>query len=206
MPLTPPDYYDSYPTIDRGINQLPTLRSGGHIVQPSTYEIRRAEEHESTLPRYSQYNVGQPSRTEYPGDIHRQAAQGYTMSQGSSSIYNVGNAPTLPPIRIPDPSLADYQHNARTKRAAAVTQPKEEKSMGGVAAHLDYEMEDMVDFVSQHAQGMYEIYTSKFCLADIDMTRSVMNSEASVHPDFRKYVSQILSSTRLPCSSLLLGL
>lgn len=78
--------------------------------------------------------------------------------------------------------------------------------MGGVAAHLDYEMEEMVDFVSEMAQGMYAFYTSRICLADIDMTRSVAQSKAPVHPDYRKYVSQVLSSTRLPSSTILLGL
>ena len=118
----------------------------------------------------------------------------------------MASAPLLPPIRIPDRSLGDYQQQVRRKRAPTVTQPKEEKAIGGVAAHLDYEMEDMVDFVSQTAQGMYDIYASRICLADIDMTRSVVKSKASVNPDFRKYVSQVLTSTRLPSSTILLGL
>ena len=205
MPLTPPDYYDSFSSHDRGVNQLPALRLGSLDTQASNYEARRAEDRD-LLPRYSQYNLAQPPRQAFPQEANRHAPPSYSTTQASSNVYNLGAAPLLPPIRVPDRSLEDYQQHVRAKRAPTVTQPKEEKPMGGVAAHLDYEMEDMVDFVSQHAQGMYEIYTSKFCLADIDMTRSVMNSKASVHPDFRKYVSQVLSSTRLPSSTILLGL
>jgi hypothetical protein len=67
-------------------------------------------------------------------------------------------------------------------------------------------MDEMVDFVSEMSQGMYGIFRSKICLADIDMIRSVMNSKTAVHPEFRRYVSQVLTSTRLPSSTILLGL
>jgi len=109
-------------------------------------------------------------------------------------------------MRVPNQTMVDYQQHARSKRAPALTQPKEEKAVGGVAAHLDYEMEAMVEFVSETAQGMYDIYASGICLADIDISRSVFDSKAPVHPEFHKYVSQVLSSTRLPSSTILLGL
>lgn len=82
---------------------------------------------------------------------------------------------------------------------------KEEKPTGGVAAHLDYEMDQMSDFVAEMAQGMYALYISKINLSDIDFARSVCPG-TSVPPQFRKYVYQILSSTRLPSSTILLGL
>ena len=206
MPLTPPDYYDSFSSSDRGVSQLPGLRLGGHNAQASTYENGRPEGRDF-LPQYSQYTLAPPQRSAYAQDNARHAPISYpSSSQSSANPYGMASVPLLPPIRIPDRSLDDYQQQVRQKRAPTVTQPKEEKAMGGVAAHLDYEMEDMVDFVSQTAQGMYDIYASKICLADIDMTRSVVKSKASVHPEFRKYVSQVLSSTRLPSSTILLGL
>ncbi|KAF3491496.1 meiotically up-regulated protein 80 [Arthroderma uncinatum] len=84
-------------------------------------------------------------------------------------------------------------------------QAKEQKTTGGVAAHLDYDMDQMTDFVAEMAHGMYALYQSKLVLADIDMLRSV-HPGATAPSQFRKYVSQILSSTRLPSSTILLGL
>jgi hypothetical protein len=74
-----------------------------------------------------------------------------------------------------------------------------------VAAYLDYEMDQMSGFVAETAQGMYDLYKSKICLADIDVLRSVQPG-SSVSPAFRKFVLQILSSTRLPSSTIFLAL
>ena len=98
-----------------------------------------------------------------------------------------------------------YYHNAPAVHVPAPTASKEEKVIGGVAVHLDYEMDHMADFVAEMAQGMYGLYQSRICLADIDILRSVQ-FRAVVTPDFRKYVLQVLSSTRLPSSTILLGL
>lgn len=98
--------------------------------------------------------------------------------------------------------MGEFQHAARSSRPAPHHEKKEEKT-GGVTAHLDYEMDEMVDFVAEMTQGMYAIFLSKICLADIDLTRSVLSSNAPVHPTFRKFVSQVLASTRLPSSTIL---
>jgi hypothetical protein len=58
---------------------------------------------------------------------------------------------------------------------------------GGVCQDLDYEVEMMAEYVSEMA------------------TRVVM-PQATVNSAFRKFVSQILSSTRLPRTTILLGL
>lgn len=58
---------------------------------------------------------------------------------------------------------------------------------GGVCAVLDYEVELMADYVSEMA------------------TRVVM-PDRQVNPAFRKFVSQILTSTRLPSTTILLGM
>ena len=205
MPLTPPDHYDAYPSSAHAAGQLPAIHTLGQV---ANYELGGPEGHD-LLPRYSQYTLAPISRHAYLQENHRHAPPQYGNLQGNAHTYAASSAPLLPPIRVPDRSLEDYQPHGRSNRAPSapsVPQPKEEKAVGGVAAHLDYEMEDMVDFVSKMAQGMYDIYASKICLADIDMTRSVLRSESSVHSDLRKYVSQILSSTRLPSSTILLGL
>lgn len=205
MPLTPPDHYDAYPSSAHAAGPLPAINTLG---QGSTYELGRPEGHD-ILPRYSQYTLAPISRHAYLQENNHHAPSNYGNAQGAANPYAASSVPLLPPIRVPDRSLDDYQPHGRSNRAPSVPnvpQPKEEKAVGGVAAHLDYEMEDMVDFVSKMAQGMYDIYASRICLADIDMTRSVLRSESPVHSDFRKYVSQILSSTRLPSSTILLGL
>lgn len=211
MPPTPPDHYDAYPGSAHAPGQLPAIHTLG---QMSNYELGGAEGHD-ILPRYSQCTLAPISRHAYLQENSRRAPSNYGSLQDATNPYAASSVPLLPPIRVSDRSLEDYQHHGRSNCAPSASsapsvpqapQPKEEKAVGGVAAHLDYEMEDMVDFVSKMAQGMYDIYTSRICLADIDMTRSVLRSESSVHSDFRKYVSQILSSTRLPSSTILLGL
>lgn len=205
MPLTPPDHYDSYPGSAHAAGHLPAIHTLGRI---PNYDVAAPDEND-ILPRYSHYTLAPISRHAYSQENTRHTPSHYGTLQSASNPYAASSVPLLPPIRVPDRSLEDYQLRGRPNRAPSASsapQPKEEKAVGGVAAHLDYEMEDMVDFVSKMAQGMYDIYASRICLADIDMTRSVLRSESPVHSDFRKYVSQILSSTRLPSSTILLGL
>lgn len=60
-------------------------------------------------------------------------------------------------------------------------------AIGGVCAHLDYEVDQMADYVAEMAQ------------------RIVMGN-APVTPAFRKFCSGLLSSTRLPSTTILLGM
>ena len=202
MPLTPPNHYDPYPSSAHAAGHLPAIHT---LSRMPNHDLAGPEEHE-ILPRYSQYTLAPISRHAYLQENSRHTPSDYATLQGATNPYAASSIPVLPPIRAPDRSLEDYQLHGRASRAPSAPQPKEEKPVGGVAAHLDYQMEDMVEFVSKIAQGMYDIYASRICLADIDMTRSVLRSESPVHSDFRKYVSQILSSTRLPSSTILLGL
>ncbi|KAL1971225.1 hypothetical protein VTN77DRAFT_177 [Rasamsonia byssochlamydoides] len=111
----------------------------------------------------------------------------------SQAMYGpVATAPVLPPIRsnVPLPpmdSAIPPQYRRQDIHMQPEQRPKEEKATGGVAAHLDYEMDQMSDFVAEMAQGI--VYPG-----------------TPVPPQFRKYVHQILSSTRLPSSTILLGL
>lgn len=122
----------------------------------------------------------------------------------------MATANVLPPLRnnvqLPPMENAISQQYGRQDMMVPSDRPrKEEKPTGGVAAHLDYEMDQMSDFVAEMAQGMYALYSTKINLSDIDFARSVCPG-TSVPPQFRKYVYQILSSTRLPSSTILLGL
>ncbi|XHF97549.1 hypothetical protein AWENTII_001131 [Aspergillus wentii] len=104
----------------------------------------------------------------------------------------IAAANVLPPLRNnvqlpPMDSAIPPQYRHHDMMAQHEQPRKEEKATGGVAAHLDYEMDQMSDFVAEMAQGI--VYPG-----------------SSVPPQFRKYVFQILSSTRLPSSTILLGL
>jgi hypothetical protein len=87
-----------------------------------------------------------------------------------------------------DESFARHQVRQEVRRQ---DQPAvEEKPTGGVSAHLDYEMDEMTDFVGIMAQRL---------------VLGQMNHDKLL-PSYRKFVHQILTSTRLPSSTILLGL
>jgi hypothetical protein len=118
-------------------------------------------------------------------------------------------APVLPPVTDREAELA---RNQAARRELELEQRRKqqpaakEKIVGGVAQELDYEMDQMTDYVSEMAQEMYALLCDPHIpLADIDILRSVM-PRSKVSPAFRKFVSGLLSSTRLPSSTILLGL
>ena len=156
---------------------------------------------------HDKYGYGKPAaiQAEQHPELPQVSASSYN-SNGARHDYGYGTigAPILPPLRIPE-NVMDKQSQRQGSHNAVREQPKEEKVAGGVAAHLDYEMEQMIDFVAESAQGMYELLEARFCLADIDISRSIQPN-STVIPPFRKYVSQILTSTRLPSSTILLAL
>ncbi|KAL8934558.1 MAG: hypothetical protein Q9216_005850 [Gyalolechia sp. 2 TL-2023] len=118
---------------------------------------------------------------------------------------SISNAvPSLPPIHVPEQSRIESCQPPLGLGAPAPSL-REEKATGGVALHLDYEMDQMAEYVAEMTQGMYDLYESRICLADIDILRSV-NPKVLVASSFRKYVLQVLSSTRLPSSTILLAL
>lgn len=118
------------------------------------------------------------------------------------------NITKLPQVGVLEPSTSEshQQYHEMPMKHSRQGSTLKEQRVGGVAAHLDYEMDEMVDFVSAMTQGMYDIFASGICLADIDMARSVLNSNSLPSQDFRKFTSQVLTSTRLPSSTILLGM
>lgn len=113
----------------------------------------------------------------------------------------------LPPLADMTRNLASkstQHHHAHESKRQNPPVKEEKVALGGVAQELDYEMSEMADYVAEMAQEMYEL-PRNICLSDIDITRSIM-PRSKVSSSFRKNVSGILSSTRLPSSTILLGL
>lgn len=205
MPLTPPDQYGTYHEAAAGILQHPLFMPTSQQAIASRNELPGLEGSDFLKPHPQPSNA--PLRNPvYHKEKNLQLGSNYIVPPANSiATYAAANAPLLPPIRVPDRAHREEYQHLQSKRTQPTKQPNEDKAVGGVAAHLDYEMEQMTDFVAEMAQGMYALYESRICLADIDIIRSV-NPNSMVPPAFRKYVLQVLSSTRLPSTTILLGL
>lgn len=205
MPLTPPDHYGTYHEVTAGILQHSSFIPTSQQAIASRNELPGLDGPDFMKPHPQHSNA--PLRNPvYAKENNLQLGTTFAAPLTNSvATYAAANAPLLPPIRVPDRSHREEYQHLQSKRTQPSKQPKEDKAVGGVAAHLDYEMEQMADFVAEMAQGMYALYESRICLADIDIIRSV-NPNSLVPPAFRKYVLQVLSSTRLPSTTILLGL
>jgi Cyclin len=205
LPPTPPEYQTAYPTPTSTISDQSFYSS-------HNYPTRHGQSGRDFIDRYSQapaYAAQQILNTQAPSRMPQHSSTrdfrqipSYVPQIPAQYQYGPVAAPILPPIRAQesfDVVASQYSH------AHPEPKQKEEKPTGGVAAHLDYDMDLMSSFVAEMAQGMYAIFTSGIHVTDIDLMRSVA---PGVHPtaQFRKYVSQILSSTRLPSSTIMLGL
>ncbi|KAL9098195.1 MAG: hypothetical protein Q9163_006098 [Psora crenata] len=205
VPLTPPETYGQFLDGGYGFAQVP-LKQWVSRKTPDSHIGVGLRDGFAAAKQCSHY-LPAPA----PGPLFQTTVNGHITPmyqapiQTSSDQYGRVSAPLLPPSLVPERLSGEIHCQRRRKNASTAPHAKEEK-VGGVAANLDYEMDEMVDFVSEMAHGMYDIFASKICLADIDMTRSVLNSKASPQRDFQNYVSQVLSSTRLPSSTILLGL
>lgn len=171
LPLTPPEYIQPYGSTAVRANPRPhSYAVGQSVIEKGVYEYKMVAPfppfHHSQQTNYA----GLPP----PGLTHPNS---FYQSNPSSGGY--------PQRRVELPPIIDDNYRQRRQ------EPKKEVSMekvGGVAAHLDYEMDDMTDFVAAVSRGL------------------VCGAQGSVSPHFRKFVFQILSSTRLPSSTILLGL
>ncbi|PGH01243.1 hypothetical protein AJ79_07975 [Helicocarpus griseus UAMH5409] len=218
-----PSFYSTLPTFPPTPPHIigSRLESETPFYQPnnSAYPLRYPQNGYDFIEKYSQTanypSHGSMTILPHLHSIHggRDMGSAQTMMSHHAppqTMYGALNPPILPPLRSstklpPMDSAIPPQYRRQETVIHRDSRPKEEKPSGGVAAHLDYEMDQMTDFVAEMAQGMYALYISKIVLADIDFARSVYPG-TTVSPQFRKYVSQILSSTRLPSSTILLGL
>ncbi|KAL8972669.1 MAG: hypothetical protein Q9183_000417 [Haloplaca sp. 2 TL-2023] len=201
LSLTPPECYGMYPSDEAG--SLYTATQYVNETSPSRHDIYGLNQH--YLAQTSTFGNPFFAKSASGKEDQHQATRGW-MASGSraSAGLRLPNVPMLTSVHQPEPASVGVRQPQQ--EAVHVAAPaKEEVATGGVAAHLDYEMDAMAGFVAEMAQGMYDLYESRICLADIDMIRSV-NPKASVAPAFGKYVLQVLSSTRLPSSTILMGL
>lgn len=191
--LSPPQNYPSYQE-NLATRPRHLLLPGAQIplLSPQRVDLDLLEQCSRLSIDISGYNnkIGQPA----PSSCLNQYPLIDTCAPSKARAVSVIQTQTL---------LKDYRQSSHRPHTSSRRQ--EEKSAGGVAAYLDYEMQQMVDFVAEMVQGMYALYESGICLADIDIIRSV-NSRSLVQPAFRRYVLQLLNSTRLPRTTILLGL
>ncbi|ETN41069.1 uncharacterized protein HMPREF1541_03004 [Cyphellophora europaea CBS 101466] len=172
LPPTPPEYHNAYMT------PMSTTSDQGYYPVHGYHHSRHSSSREHSE-RYLQNPAytAQHSSHAHPRMSHL-PYDGY--SHGLPTYqYATAPAPILPPIQAPGGAIDPFHYGHQEK--------KEEKPTGGVAQHLDYEMDLMASFVAEMAQ--------KLVLPSSEPPR-----------EFRKYVSQILSSTRLPSSTIMLGL
>ena len=120
-------------------------------------------------------------------------------------------APIMAPIRVDEryvpthPAFAGGNHGPMN--FPEVPFPKEEKATGGVSAKLDYDMEQMTDFVAESTVSMYGLalqYPIAYVI-ETDLLRSIKPTN-TVQPSFRKWVLQVLNATRLPSATIVLSL
>lgn len=209
LPPTPPDYQPGFPKMvsDQG-PFFPTQAGYGNAYRRSGHDF--IDQYPPTTAygvQQSFANHSQPHMTVHSGRDLTKVTPYVPQLPSQGSYGTLAGAPILPPIRhhdeVADPIPPQFRGN--DVQAHPDNKRKEEKATGGVAVHLDYEMETMANFVSEMSQGMYDLYTTGIRVADIDLMRSV-NPGVIVSPQYRKYVLQILSSTRLPSSTIMLGL
>ncbi|KAG8525891.1 uncharacterized protein KY384_000651 [Bacidia gigantensis] len=206
MPLTPPETYGHYIDSAYGSSSFPTSQASVfHKQKPAVFYSARPVEMNGASEQVPQMLPVPVVRPAFFPEDDRQQPSYFAPSQPEATQQAATSASQLQPVRMPKHTINKYHRTSTSKPQQSATKAKEEK-IGGVAAYLDYEMGQMTDFVSEMAQGMYDIFVSKIHLADIDMARSVLNSTSTPTREFRKYVLQVLSSTRLPSSTILLGL
>lgn len=165
-----------------------------------TYQTDQCVTQAYNAAQYGNYDISQQATTKKTGNMlaalpptklgkenERRSSNGmdisnHTQMDGSSSAIN----PKLPSVNVPERNRVEPRQQQLGPPAQAPP-IKEEKATGGVAIHLDYEMEQMAEYVAE-------------------MTQGIVNPKVLVASAFRKYVLQVLSSTRLPSSTILLGL
>lgn len=212
LPPTPPEYQPMYQT------PASMMSEQSYYPTPTDYQPHQGHSGRDFIDRYAQ---GPGYATQHP--INAQSHTRMSQMNGSHDYHkvppymaqmptnypynNLAAAPVLPPIRARDNLLNPVatQYRLRDAQIRNQQKPKDDTPTGGVSAHLDYDIDLMANFVAEMAQGMYAKFTSGIHLADIDLMRSV-SPGARPTPQFLKYVLQILSSTRLPSSTIILGL
>lgn len=200
MPLTPPEFVPSYNNNACGNMQY----------QQPTYAAqqgqRQQDESFDFADRYNQLSIAVPPMYPQAGTYLSNAPPALPPP---TTYYEPIGAPILPPMRMQSgPRMGDpSMHQQRPREQIQRTAPpaKDENKIGGVSAKLDYEMEIMTDFVTEMASGMYDLFKSPICMADIDIIKSIQPGRA-LPTSYRKWIHQVLCATRLPSATILLSL
>ena len=196
-PLTPPEYDTTYS------HRMGDQAFYGQHTSQFRNDGYKQYNQSSAVSAYQPYHGSTGNPLAVPTYDYAQGAS-YAPRIPSTRTYAPDvSATILPPIRGQD-AIDPYAHYSSTN-PLFVPKPKEEKATGGVAAHLDYDIPTMSDFVAEVSQGMLDLFLSLPRLSDIDFVRSI-NPNTRVDAQYRKYVTQILTSTRLPSSTIMLGL
>lgn len=205
LPPTPPEWLSGYSLSNC---------AGVHTRQPGFAAQHYGHQSEGMLGSTDRFGQLAPFPPPSTGFQQAPVTAGlYSMPPNTVSHLYDPRAPTLPSLcpanytANEDPGLRhrQQQQQEQEQRKRAEQEAKAEEAIGGVSAKLDYEMEIMTDFVSEMAQGMYDLLASRICFADIDIARSV-KAKHHVPAQFRKWVHQVLCATRLPSATILLSL
>ncbi|KAK6337777.1 hypothetical protein TWF696_001257 [Orbilia brochopaga] len=168
LPITPPEsmyYSHQYPM---GPNNLPY---GMHDQKSAGYD---------GYSHASQFHLGYRQQSlQYPPGLSHPGNNGYN------------DCNTLPPLSgIKSDENMQMSWNHRNDANKSAPAKVEDKPTGGVAQVLDYEIEDMAEFVTSMAIGII-----------LPGHQSQQTISA-----FKKFVFTILQSTRLPSSTVILSL
>ena len=154
LPPTPPEYRTAYATPTSAISDQSYHLSHG-------YSIRTGQTGRDFIDRYAHappYAAQQAVTIQHQSRLpYWQTSQDYRKAPPFVPLptqyhCDPSAAPILPPIRVQEsygPAIGHYVHGQ------ADPKPREEKSTGGVAAHLDYDVELMANFVAEMSQRMY---------------------------------------------------
>ncbi len=200
LPTTPPEYFLGY-----------NVGGYGHYSQPKDYPhfsteygLKKDEpaEYYGCYGYGSGYEIGKPG---FNGSGHFAAPPRFDLLFDNRQYHSM-EVPAMHQ-QMKDLSVGDHfiSHYGVQEQIMNNEVQKEDKPIGGVSAKLDYDMERMTDFVCEVSQGMYAILQSPICFADVDIVRSIQPG-CPVQATFRKWVSQVLCSTRLPSATIILSL
>ena len=151
LPPTPPEYQTAYLTPMSAVSEQGFYPS-------QSYQPRRSREFNDRYQAPPPAYTAQPSLGgQAPRHGHAHPSQDYSYPQAyriQGSAYwpsNAVGATILPPIRATE---GFDQFSARYGTQITDVKPKEEKPTGGVAQHLDYDMDLMSSFVAKMSQNL----------------------------------------------------
>jgi hypothetical protein len=187
LPPTPPE--DGLPNYTTAIGAMP--------FQPTAYPpgmgVRRQDDLYDPYGHVAAHHQQVSQAMAFQQPTYYNAGASVPPSAPSTGYYRPMLGPILPPIRSYEQShpAVDQGHRSNVQSSRehidrSRAEPKEEKPVGGVSAKLDYEMDDMTDFVAETSQA-------------------IITPNRPTPAGFRKWVHQVLSATRLPSSTILLA-